>query len=413
VALALVLGLWAIETRRGREPGEARVAHTAAVVRADFVRSIRLAGRMEALESYSVIAPVIRNAQSSSNSESTGGEMVLTELDPAGTRVKKGSPVAQFDPQPVIRDYISTKASYEGLLDQVAAKQADEAAARAKDDADLTQAEDALKKAQLEILKNPILSPNDVQTNQLNLKEAEATLKQEKLTYALKRQSAAADIRDFELQAEEKRQVMVQAQQNERMMTVRAPVDGIVVIDTHWAGDSMAPFEVGDSVRPGTPFMRIVNPSRMEVRINVNQLDAPYIKAGQRAVIHLDAYPGSSFPGVIESISPIGAASDFSQKLITLSATAFVEGNDPRLMPDLSAAVDAELQTVPDALIVPRDAILRQSGGACVLLKNATGFGFAKHPVKLGALNDTQAVVESGLRPGEIVERGVNKALPN
>ncbi len=412
IILLVLISAWAAERWRARERGVARIVPTAVVVRGEFVKSIRLAGTMEALESHSVIAPVIRQIQTSAASGVSGssggmtGPLILTELDRAGTRVKNGDVVARFDPQSEVQNYIAAKADYQALLDQVAAKKADEAAAKATDDSDLTQAEDALKKAQLEMLKNPILSPNDVKTNQLALEEAEATLKQLKVTYALKRQSAAADIRDYGVQAEEKRLAMIQAAQNERAMVIRAPADGIVVIDTHWTGNTMAPFEVGDNARAGTPFMKIVNPARMEALLDVNQMDAPYIRAGAPAVIHLDAYPGASFPGAIESISPIANASDFSNELRTLSATARVTVNDPRLMPDLSAAVDAQLLAVPNALLAPRDAILRDGGNNYVLLK--TGARFTRRAVKLGPMNDTQAVIESGLRPGEVVERDVN-----
>jgi hypothetical protein len=48
------------------------------------------------------------------------------------------------------------------------------------------------------------------------------------------------------------------------------------------------------------------------------------------------------FTGQLESIDPMGMPGDFSPKLRHFSATFSIQGHDPRLMPDLSAAVDVD-----------------------------------------------------------------------
>lgn len=396
IIIAIIVGalVWSALEKRQASSAAAGATGTVRVERGEFIRSIRLTGTMEAVKSYNVSAPRIRGA--------SGSTLMLTQLDTAGTKVAKGNVVAEFDPQVEMQNYLTAQAAYQGLEDQIVAKRADAAAARAADDTSMTQAIDAVKKAQLEILKDPILSPNDVKTNQLNLEEAEANLKQFKLTYALKRQSEQADIRDFEMQAEMKRLDMVQAQQNQKLMVVRAPADGIVVINTTWKGNGMGPFEVGDTPRPGQAFMRIVNPSQMQADIDLNQLDYPFVRAGEPVVIHLDAYPEAAFNGEIETVSPIANASDFSNNVRTLSAVASVDGSDPRLMPDLSAAVDVETARRQDALLIPRSAVIPDGGKSFVLLKS--GSGFKRREVTLGAVNDTQAVVDAGLRVGDFVK---------
>ncbi|HEV2619166.1 MAG TPA: HlyD family efflux transporter periplasmic adaptor subunit, partial [Acidobacteriaceae bacterium] len=89
-------------------------------------------------------------------------------------------------------------------------------------------------------------------------------------------------------------------------------------------------------------FMQVVDPSRMEVQVAVNQEDLLSLKIGQSAVVHLDAYPGLTFPGRLENIGPMGRSGDFSNKVRTFSAVFSIDGHDPRLMPDLSAAVDVQ-----------------------------------------------------------------------
>ncbi len=162
------------------------------VERKDFAQSLRLNGTTQASRSFVVLAPRLEGAQV--------GSMVITKLAPAGTHVEKGDVLVEFDPQAEARDYLDKKSTYENLVGQVAQKQADENIARAKDDTAMQQAEDELKRAQLELQKNEIVSRIDAEKNQEAVDEAQSTLKQLKETYQLKRAAATAAIRILEIQ---------------------------------------------------------------------------------------------------------------------------------------------------------------------------------------------------------------------
>src|SRR5207245_8459582 len=121
--------------------------------------------------------------------------MVVTKPAPTGTPVKKDDLLVEFDPQAQMKDYLDKKATYDNLVSQVAQKKAEEDIARAKDDTAMKQAEDELKRAQLELQRNEVVSRIDAEKNQEAADEAQATLKQLKETYQLKRAAAADNIR--------------------------------------------------------------------------------------------------------------------------------------------------------------------------------------------------------------------------
>jgi multidrug efflux pump subunit AcrA (membrane-fusion protein) len=104
----------------------------------------------------------------------------------------------------------------------------------------------------------------------------------------------------------------------------------------------MGEVQEGDQVRPGVPFMEVVDPAIMEVQVPVNQEDLLNLHIGQKAQVHLDAYPDLVFEGQLESVDPMGTPGDFSNKVRNFSATFSISGQDPRLMPDLSAAIDVQ-----------------------------------------------------------------------
>lgn len=151
--------------------------------------------------------------------------------------------------------------------------------------------------------------------------------------------------------------------------------------------------------------MQVVNPGAMRVRGQVNQQDIPQMQLGQKVEVRLDAYPEMVFHGHVDLISSVGVADDFSPKLHTFMMLFVIDGQDPKLLPDLSAAVDVELDRLPNALIVPRDALVSEGGK--MFVRVASGNNSEKREVKVLRFNDIEAAVDAKLQPGETVVRSV------
>src|SRR5438132_225713 len=365
------------------------------VERKAFTQTLRLNGTTQASRSFVVLAPRLEGAQV--------GSMVITKLAPAGTHVEKGDVLVEFDPQAEERDYLDKKSTYENLVGQVAQKQADENIARAKDDTAMKQAEDELKRAQLELQRNEIVSRIDAEKNQEAVDEAQSTLKQLKETYQLKCAAAAAAIRIVEIQRDRALEAMRYSQGNAAKMVVHSPMPGVVVYNTIWLGGRMGTVQQGDQVRPGVPFLQVVDPSRMEVRVQLNQVDVLKVHPGQQAQMHLDAYPGMTLPAVLEDLSPLGHTGQFTEAVRSFNAQFSVQGTDARLLPDLSAALDLDLGSQKSALVVPWESVGFEGDHSFVWLE--TRGNFEKRNVQIGPRNDLEVVVNSGLAEGDIIRR--------
>lgn len=399
-AVAVLLAMAALALKMTRSPAPSVPAgaaiRTAVVEQRDFSNVLRLSGTVEAVESIAITAPRIAGNQI--------GQLTITKLIAPSAPVHRGDLLVEFDRQPQIKTFIDKQAEYQDLVDQIARKQSDEAAARAKDESDLTLAEDQLKKAQLEMQKNEILSRTDAEKNQEALTEAEGNLAALRTTFDLKRKTAASAIHDLEIQRDRAREIMQHAQDNEQRMSIHSPIDGAVVMGSIWRGGSRGEVQEGDQVGPWDTIMQVVDPSAMQVRIGVNQEDVLALKPGQSAVVHLDAYPDLTFVAKLQELAPMGQSSDLSDKVRTFAALYRIEGADPRLVPDLSAAVDVETNRIPQALVVPRDSVASEAGQHFVWVK--TRAGVAKRSVEIGAESDLEAVVRSGLSVGDVVMRG-------
>src|SRR5579863_2642181 len=365
VFLLVAIPFLFLHFRQGR-PAADRAESVVKVERKNLSQTLRLNGTTQASRSFIVLAPRLEGAQV--------GSMVVTKLVPAGTHVKSGDLLVEFDPQAQTKDYLDKKSTYDNLVSQVAQKQTDEDIARAKDDTAMKQAEDELKRAQLELQRNEVSSRIQAEENQEAADAAQTTLKQLKETYQLKRAAGTAGIKILEIQRDRAKEAMRYAQSNAAKMTVHSPMEGVVVYNTTWLGGRMGTVQQGDQVRPGVPFLQVVDPSRMEVRVELNQVDLLKILPGQKAIMHLDAYPGMMLPAVLDELSPLGHTGQFSEAVRSFTARFLVQGNDPRLLPDLSAALDLALASQDHVLIVPCQSLGMNGNQTFVWLKTGSGF---------------------------------------
>jgi HlyD family secretion protein len=366
------------------------------VKRQDFIRGVRLAGTVEAVEATSIAAP--RLAGQNQNS------LVIMRLIKPGTTVKPGDPLVEFDRQEQLRNALDRRAELNDFDQQIKKRRADEVAAKASDDSTLKQAESALERARLELVKNEMLPKIQAEKNNLALEEAQAKLKQQQETYNLKRQAAAADIRILEIRRERSETNMTQAESNAERMLISSPLPGVAVIkSTFKSGGTMVEFQEGDEVRPGQPVVEVVNPAVMRVRARVNQADMNDLRPGQPVQVGLDAYPELTFPGTVDQISPIGQQSQLSPKVRTFIVLVLVKGAHPSLMPDLTASLDVELERIPGSLVVPRDAVVFEGEHAYVRVQR--GGRFDRQDVTLGAMNTHEVVIAGGLQEGVTVAR--------
>jgi HlyD family secretion protein len=394
VAGIAVAGL-SVRARTAAQTGTPALA-TTVLKRTDFVRSVRLAGTVEAVQATSIVAPRLSGQNQNS--------LVIMHLIKAGTTVKAGDPLVEFDRQEQLRNALDRRAELIDLEQQIKKRQAEEVAARASDDSTLKQAESSLEKARLELLKNDLIPKIQAEKNTLAFEEAQARLKQLQETYELKRRAAAADIKILDIRRNRSETNMKQAESNAERMLIRSPLPGVVVIkSTFKSGGNMVEFMEGDEVRPGQPVVEVVNPAVMRVRARVNQADMNELRVGQNVHVGLDAYPELTFQGRVDQISPIGQQSTLSPKVRTFIVLVLVNGAHPNLMPDLTASLDVELDRTANALVVPRDAIVFEGEHAYVRVQR--GGRLERQDVSVGAMNTHQAVITSGLQEGVTVAR--------
>jgi HlyD family secretion protein len=393
-------GLFVRPQARAAEQSGAQASSNIVVTRQEFIRSVRLNGTVEAVEATSIAAPRLSGQNNNS--------LVIMRLIKAGTTVKPGEPLIEFDRQEQIRNALDRRAELTDFEQQIKKRQADEVAAKATDDSTLMQANSTQERARLELVKNDMLPKIQAEKNTLAFEEAEAKLKQLQETYELKRRAAAADVKILEIRRDRSDTNMKQAEANAERMLIVSPLPGVAVVrSTFKNGGNMVEFMEGDEVRPGQPVVDVVNPAVMRVRARVNQADMNDLRIGQHVQVGLDAYPDLVFTGTVDQISPIGQQSTLSPKVRSFIVLVLVKEAHPNLMPDLTASLDVQIERTPGVIVVPRDSVVMEGESAFVRVQR--GGRFERQDITLGAMNTYQVVVTGGLQEGVTVAR--NAAL--
>lgn len=241
-----------------------------------------------------------------------------------------------------------------------------------------------------------------VQTSQVQLATDRANTAQEQLRLQDVAR-AHAEVVQYENQL---------AQQSVQLHDTRivAPIGGEVTGKFLEEGELVASATAGFA--QGATIVRIADLSRMQVKVNINEVDVARLKEGLPVEIHVDSIPDKTFHGVIAAVSP--SSTTENQQSVSSSATSqagvvrfevkiAVKDADARLRPGMTAAVDIIEARHRGARILPAEAI---QPGNKVTVVTGSGRTLAKttRTISLGLKNDATVEVLSGLDVGDKVE---------
>lgn len=395
----VVVGLagWFAQRSAGRLTAKSDVP-TAKVRQGNLRLDVRTTGELQTGQNVTLFAPPVG-----------GGTLQIVHLDRDGTQVKPGDIVLQFDPSE--QEYNLEKGRSdleEGEQEMIKAK-AQAEVQNSEDRLALLKAKFAVRKAELQVQKNPLLAAIDAKKNVLALDQARralAQLEQDIQSHASSNQAALQVARAKYNKAKIE---MRRAEENIKNMTIRSPIAGVVKVrENIWAvggffftGMTIPEFRNGDQAQPGTPIAEVLDMSRMGIMAKVSETDRPSVRVGEPAEIRVDAIPDEVFPGKVKAVGGMALRSLFEvNPTRKFDLSVDFDHGDTRLRPGFTAHLTLVGQVEKGALYVPRVAVFEKNGKPLVYVKHHDGF--VAHDVKVVAQTSAWAVVK-GLVSGEEV----------
>lgn len=389
VVLCAVGGVLAA-VRRSNSTAANNEVPTARVKRGDLDMQVYVTGELRASHSEMLTVPPIG-----------GGALQITHLLHTGAAVKKGDLVMEFDPSEQHYKVDQNRSELLQAEQEITKAKADAEVVAAQDKVALLKARFDVRRAELDVQKNELVSTIDARKNELALEGARRVLAE--LDEDVKSRSASnqASISLAEEKRNKAKLAMEQAQDAINKMRLMAPMDGLVALEKNegasggffFSGMSLPEFREGDQVEPGRSVGQVIDPKGMELVAKVGELERNNIKEGQTVDLQLDALPGSRFHGTVKTVGGNNSRrfwdDDSSSKFevsITLAST------DPRMRPGLTARVFINAEARTNALWVPRQALYLRDNKRVAYVRN--GINFDPREVKIQFENESRAAIE-------------------
>jgi len=155
---------------------------------------------------------------------------------------------------------------------------------------------------------------------------------------------------------------------------------------------------IGQMVVPGTKIATVVDDSRMKLKVGIPEDYVSAVKPGSDVQVTSDAVPTGIFSGKVKTIA---LKADAQTRTFQAEIELFND-HDRSLKSGMFAK--AKINTLPDAgsTVIPVTALVEDGAIATGVFIVEDSVVSLKH-VTLGARDDSQAEIVSGLNPGDLV----------
>ena len=280
-------------------------------------------------------------------------EKIFVEM---GDSVRQGQVIAQIDRA----EFVQKVREVEAKVAQAKAS-ADEIEAGTRSE-DVRQAEEAVKQAQSRydnakaqrermeaLFKKQIISKKDFDNADTECAVCDAQLSSSQERLKQLKEGARQEVKEGS-RARLKEMEAILAQEQIRLQNTQ--------IVAPFAGEIIRRYVDGGSlVSSSTPVVTLIHLETLKVVANVLEKDVGLVKPGMKAKILTEAYPEKPFEGTVVRINK---ALDLATR--TLQAEINIPNPGHLLKPGMFAKVEMILKEKPDALTVPKDAVLREEG---------------------------------------------------
>src|SRR5258708_18520598 len=193
---------------------------TGRVKRGDLDMKVLVTGELKASHSEMLTAPPIG-----------GGALQITHLLHTGAVVKKGDLVMEFDPSEQHFKLDQNRSELLQAEQEITKSRADAAVVAAQDKVAMLKARFDVRRAELDVQKNELVSTIDARKNDLALEQAKRVLAELEQDVKSRSASGQATISLAEEKRNKAKLAMDQAQDSINKMRVTAPMDGLVALE--------------------------------------------------------------------------------------------------------------------------------------------------------------------------------------
>lgn len=408
--------------RYAREQTDAQIAEARAASRAAQARvdSAAATARLQPTQTRSQIQQA-RAALSTARSAQKQVEQTLVEqVQQAQAGVTEATAIAEnarllhTRQQQLLRegfiaaqDVDNSEAAHRQALARLESAKANVDIVRQRTRADLQAAQDRVLHAQADLdaaqagVHQDEMREAELRSAREAQQQAEATLelrtanRGENRVKEMAGQEAQEAVRQAEASVRQARALLRYQLAQQDKTVIRSPIRGTVLSIAAQQGETVA------AGLAAPTLITVADLERLEVRAYVDETDIGSVRVQMPAEVRVEAFPGRVFRG---RVIKIASASTIKDNVVTYETTVAVTNAGELLRPDMTADVSLIVAKRPEVLLVPSEAVHRESDRSIVYVLHAERPEAERvevRPVDPGFDDGTHTEIRSGLKEGE------------
>ena len=418
VVLVVVAGGWMAVRSKLKSPSMPTTVRVENAQSGELIEFVSAPGEIEPLSNVQISAKVSARVVALPYDE---GDTV-TKGDPNANPPVPPSVLVQLDSKDWESQLVSAQANRDAQAAQIEVEKARIESQRAN----LVGLNASLKQSQRDLERQKgLLQSKDIA--QATFDQTKAQYDQHDAQYAAAESTLQAAVLNLivlqhNLEAGDAR--IDQAKEALSYTTIVSPIDGTVTRLNAEVGELVM---TGIMNNPGTIILQVGDLSEMLVVAQVDEADVGKLEVGQKARVHIQAWPNKIFDGKVMTVALSHKFGNQGTKYYE-AEVLLIDPNE-QVFTGMTADVDIAVAEHGEVLIVPSQAVLgrkvdelpvkirdklteqeKKKAFASVVYVYKDGKAVAT-PVKIGASNTTQTLIKSGLTTEDKIVVGPYKEL--
>jgi RND family efflux transporter MFP subunit len=210
------------------------------------------------------------------------------------------------------------------------------------------------------------------------------------LDYKLEKARISGSKSELELLELERKMKQVDLQEKKVWTTISGIVSNVDVREGEYV-------KAGETI---SPIARVIDLSALKSEVEIDELDVPSVKVGQKVVFHIDALPDLEVTGRVSLLPLEGRVT--TEGIAVLDAEVRIDSPPKSLLPGYSFSARI-LAGEDERLLVLDERALQKVGGRSYVLLLQAALQPERREVKTAAYETGQVRVLEGLSEGDVV----------
>lgn len=354
----------------------------------DFDATLTETGELLAVNARSVLMPFV--------GWEYGYRFRITGLAEHGSRVYAGDSVAQVDPANVQKFLLEQNNLLEVEKANLAKLKVEHNNKSRELGASLKEVEADYNLKKLELEKFKFESEKKQAIKELEFRQAGVHLDRVSQNIEMEEIIAQNSLKIQKIKVSQIESNIDDAQAAIKKLTIFSPIDGIFQIAKNRRTKQL--YRVGDDTYIGAELALVPDLARIKVSSTIHETDIGKVKAGQKVIVRLEAFPDKPFRGEISDLGKLSYKKEEDSKVKVFDTEILLENSDPVLKPGMTVSCEIYFAELKDVLYVDNSCLKRVDGTYYLNIDEKNSW--VERPVTIGPMNNKYTVIYGDFKQG-------------